>query len=51
MGEPPPSQVGYPSFYAEMHALRPLSAIVQLTSFIVSGVFERLPEIIYERPE
>jgi predicted TIM-barrel fold metal-dependent hydrolase len=43
--EPPPSQVGYPSFYAEIHALRPMSTIVQLTSFIVSGVFERLPSL------
>ncbi len=43
--EPPPSLVGYPSFYAEAHALRPMSAIVQLTSFIVAGVFERLPEL------
>jgi predicted TIM-barrel fold metal-dependent hydrolase len=41
--EPPPSLVGYPSFYAEAHALRPMSAIVQLASFIVAGVFERLP--------
>ena len=43
--EPPPSQVGYPSFYAETHALRPMSAIVQLTSFIIAGVFERLPAL------
>jgi predicted TIM-barrel fold metal-dependent hydrolase len=43
--EPPPSLVGYPSFFAEAHSLRPLSAIVQLASFIVSGVFERLPEL------
>jgi predicted TIM-barrel fold metal-dependent hydrolase len=43
--EPPPSLVGYPSYYAEAHALRPMSAIVQLASFIVSGVFERLPEL------
>ncbi|MBR0724197.1 amidohydrolase family protein [Bradyrhizobium manausense] len=43
--EPPPTQVGFPSFYAEIHALRPLSGIVHLTSFIVSGVFERLPDL------
>lgn len=43
--EPPPSQVGFPSFYAESHAIRPISAIVQLTSFVVAGVFERLPEL------
>ncbi|MBI0374789.1 amidohydrolase family protein [Streptomyces albiflaviniger] len=43
--EPPPSQVGFPSFYAETHAIRPLSGITQLTSFIVAGVFERLPEL------
>jgi predicted TIM-barrel fold metal-dependent hydrolase len=43
--EPPPSLVGYPSFYAEVHAIRPLAAIVHLTSFIVAGVFERLPEL------
>lgn len=43
--EPPPSQVGFPSFYAEAHAIRPMSVIVQLTSFIVAGVFERLPEL------
>ncbi|WP_067678925.1 amidohydrolase family protein [Nocardia miyunensis] len=43
--EPPPSQVGFPSFYAETHTIRPLSGITQLTSFIVAGVFERLPEL------
>jgi predicted TIM-barrel fold metal-dependent hydrolase len=43
--EPPPSQVGYPSFFAEVHAIRSLSAIVHLTSFIVAGVFERLPNL------
>ncbi|MEU3982811.1 amidohydrolase family protein [Streptomyces sp. NPDC026672] len=43
--EPPPSQVGFPSFYAETHAIRPLSGITQLTSFIVAGVFERLPDL------
>jgi uncharacterized protein len=43
--EPPPSLVGYPSFYAEAHAIRPMAAIVHLTSFIVAGVFERLPEL------
>lgn len=43
--EPPPSQVGFPSYYAEVHAIRPISAIVQLTSFIVAGVFERLPDL------
>jgi len=43
--EPPPTQVGFPSFYAELHTLRPLSGIVHLTSLIVSGVFERLPEL------
>lgn len=43
--EPPPSQVGFPSFYAEAHAIRPLSGITQLASFIVAGVFERLPEL------
>jgi uncharacterized protein len=43
--EPPPSQVGFPSFYAETHAIRPISSIVHLTSFIIAGVFERLPEL------
>ncbi|MFI5611690.1 amidohydrolase family protein [Amycolatopsis sp. NPDC051903] len=43
--EPPPSQVGFPSFYAETHAIRPMSGITQLASFIVAGVFERLPEL------
>ncbi|MCA1495007.1 amidohydrolase family protein [Ensifer sp. NBAIM29] len=43
--ESPPTQVGFPSFYAEIHALRPLSGIVNLTSMIVSGVFDRLPEL------
>lgn len=43
--EPAPSQVGFPSYFAENHAIRPMSAIVQLTSFIVAGVFERLPEL------
>ncbi|MFM0632057.1 amidohydrolase family protein [Paraburkholderia xenovorans] len=43
--EPPPSQVGFPSHFAEIHAIRPLSAIVHLTSFIVAGVFERLPDL------
>jgi len=43
--EAPPTQVGFPSFYAELHALRPLSGVVHLTSLIVSGVFERLPEL------
>lgn len=43
--EPPPTQVGFPSFFAESHALRPLSGITQLTSFIVAGVFERLPAL------
>ncbi|MGW4336007.1 amidohydrolase family protein [Rhodococcus koreensis] len=43
--EPPPSQVGFPSFYAETHAIRPLSSIVHLTSFIIAGVFERLPDL------
>lgn len=43
--EPPPSQVGFPSYFAEHHAIRPMSSIVQLTSFIVAGVFERLPEL------
>ena len=43
--EPPPTQVGFPSFYAEIHALRPLSGIVHLTSLIVSGVFDRLPDL------
>jgi predicted TIM-barrel fold metal-dependent hydrolase len=43
--EPPPSQVGFPSHFAEIHAIRPMSAIVHLTSFIVAGVFERLPEL------
>jgi predicted TIM-barrel fold metal-dependent hydrolase len=43
--EPPPSQVGFPSYFAEVHANRPMSAIVHLTSFIVAGVFERLPEL------
>ncbi|RDV00682.1 amidohydrolase family protein [Trinickia dinghuensis] len=43
--EPPPSQVGFPSFFAEDHALRPMASIVQLTSFIVAGVFERLPQL------
>lgn len=43
--EPPPTQVGFPSFYAEFHALRPLSAVVHMISMIVAGVFERLPEL------
>jgi predicted TIM-barrel fold metal-dependent hydrolase len=43
--EPPPSQVGFPSHFAEIHAIRPMSAIVHLTSFIVAGVFERLPDL------
>lgn len=43
--EPPPTQVGFPSFYAEIHTLRPLSAVVHMVSMIVSGVFERLPEL------
>jgi predicted TIM-barrel fold metal-dependent hydrolase len=43
--EPPPTQVGFPSFYAEVHGVRPMSGIVHLASFIVSGVFERLPEL------
>ncbi|MFP3505745.1 amidohydrolase family protein [Burkholderia sp. SIMBA_062] len=43
--EPPPTQVGFPSYFAESHALRPISSIVHLTSFIVAGVFERLPEL------
>ncbi|MCA1217887.1 amidohydrolase family protein [Streptomyces sp. 8L] len=43
--EPPPTQVGFPSFFSEVHALRPLSGITHLTSFIVAGVFERLPEL------
>lgn len=43
--EPPPTQVGFPSFFAENHALRPLSSIVQLTSFIIAGVFDRLPNL------
>ncbi|MGF7137244.1 putative TIM-barrel fold metal-dependent hydrolase [Paraburkholderia sp. EB58] len=43
--EPPPSQVGFPSHFAEVHAIRPMSAIVHLTSFIIAGVFERLPEL------
>lgn len=43
--EPAPSQVGFPSYFAEHHAIRPISSIVQLTSFVVAGVFERLPEL------
>jgi len=43
--EPAPSQVGFPSYFAEHHAIRPISSIVQLTSFIVAGVFERLPNL------
>lgn len=43
--EPPLTQVGFPSHFAEIHALRPLSGIVHLASFIVAGVFERLPEL------
>jgi predicted TIM-barrel fold metal-dependent hydrolase len=43
--EPAPTQVGFPSFYAELHALRPLSGIVQVASMIVSGVFDRLPDL------
>lgn len=41
--EPPPTQVGFPSFFAEDHMLRPMAPIVQMTSLIVAGVFERLP--------
>ncbi len=43
--EPPPTQVGFPSFYAELHTLRPMSGIVHMTSLICSGVFERLPDL------
>lgn len=43
--EAPPTQVGFPSFFAEIHTLRPLSAITHMVSMIVSGVFERLPEL------
>lgn len=45
LAEAPPTQVGYPSFYAEAHAVRPLAGIVHLTSFIAAGVVERLPEL------
>jgi uncharacterized protein len=43
--EPPPSQVGFPSHFAEVHAIRPMAGIVHMTSLIVAGVFERLPEL------
>lgn len=43
--EPPPTQVGFPSYFSEIHALRPLSSIVHLTAFIVAGVFDRLPDL------
>lgn len=43
--EPPPTQVGFPSFFAEIHALRPLSGVVHLASMIVGGVFDRLPDL------
>lgn len=43
LAEAPPTQVGYPSFYAEAHAVRPMAGIIHLTSFIVAGVVERLP--------
>lgn len=45
LAEAPPTQVGYPSFYAEAHAVRPSAGIIHLTSFIASGVVERLPEL------
>lgn len=43
--EAPPTQVGFPSFYAEIHALRQLSGLTHMVSMIVSGVFERLPDL------
>lgn len=43
--EPPPSQVGFQSFFAEAHALRPLSSIVHVATMITAGVFDRLPDL------
>jgi predicted TIM-barrel fold metal-dependent hydrolase len=45
LAEAPLTQVGYPSFFAEAHAVRPMAGIVQLTSLIIAGVFERLPNL------
>jgi len=41
--EHPETPIGPVRFFAEKHAIKPLAAIVHLSSFITAGVFERLP--------
>ncbi len=45
--EPPPTPVGAPIHFAEYHALAPLATIVHASSLITSGVFDRLPNLVF----
>lgn len=45
--EPPPTPVGAPVYFAEYHALVPFANIVHIASLITSGVFERLPSLVF----
>jgi predicted TIM-barrel fold metal-dependent hydrolase len=42
---PPPTATGYPNYYLEWHTLLPTAAMSHVTSLVVNGVFERLPEL------
>jgi uncharacterized protein len=41
----PPTGSGWPSFYFEDHMNRTPSALAQIASLIIEGVFDRLPEL------
>jgi predicted TIM-barrel fold metal-dependent hydrolase len=43
--EHPETPVGMVRYFSEKHALRPFAGIVQLSSMITSGLFDRLPEL------
>lgn len=43
--EHPETPVGMVRYYSEKHALRPFAAIVQLSSLVTCGIFDRLPNL------
>jgi len=45
--EYPPTPVGYPSHFIEVHSLSAFNGVAHLVSLVCEGVFDRLPSLVF----